>query len=153
MAVDTNDSLIYTSQMIAGYFYTFNYTAKDMVRTDKEPVIYCIYAPEMEEYFIGLNFHYFNTNIIKYILVNMQKMKHIMDKDVPHIFNGHELYKCFTDVGYAVKMYKKDRVKRCYRIKNSSVPEILGIPSDFFMSNDQQKEMERVLSTTSNKGY
>lgn len=153
MAVDTNDSLIYTSKIIAGYFYKFNYTAKQKVGTDQSPVIYCIYAPEEENYFIGLNFHYFNPHIITTILVNMQKMKQIMDKDVPHIFNGYELYRCFTDVGYGVKMYRKERARNCYRIKNSSITEILGISSEFFMSNDIQKNMERELSTTSNKGY
>lgn len=153
MAVDNNEALIFTSKIIAGYFYTFNYTAKQKVGTDQAPVIYCIYAPEMDDYFIGLNFHYFSQHIVARILVNMQKMKHIMDNDIPHIFNGHDLYKCFTDVGYGVKMYKKERVRHCYRIKNFNLAEILGISSDFFMSNDQQKEMERELSTTSNKGY
>ena len=153
MAVDTNEALEYTSQVIAGYFYTFNYQAKNIVGTDKSPVIYCAYAPPMESLFAGINFHYFNTDVIKKILTNMQKMKNIMDKDVPCIFNGYELNSCFSDIGYGLKMYRKERVRSCYRIKNDYIGEILGIPSDFFMSNDIQKDALRKLSTTSNKGY
>lgn len=153
MAVDTNEALEYTSQVIAGYFYTFNYQAKNIVGTDKSPVIYCAYAPPMESLFAGINFHYFNIDVIKKILTNMQKMKNIMDKDVPCIFNGYELNRCFTDIGYGLKMYRKERVRNCYRIKNDYIGEILGIPSDFFMSNDIQKDALRELSTTSNKGY
>lgn len=153
MAVDTNEALEYTSQVIAGYFYTFNYQAKNIVGTDKSPVIYCAYAPPMESLFTGINFHYFNTDIIKKILTNMQKMKNIMDKDVPCIFNGYELNRCFSDIGYGLKMYRKERVRSCYRIKNDYIGEILGLPSDFFMSNDIQKDALRELSTITNKGY
>lgn len=153
MAVDTNEALEYTSQVIAGYFYTFNYQAKNIVGTDKSPVIYCAYAPPMESLFAGINFHYFNTDIIKKILTNMQKMKNIMDKDVPCIFNGYELNRCFSDIGYGLKMYRKERVRSCYRIKNDYIGEILGLPSDFFMSNDIQKDALRELSTITNKGY
>jgi hypothetical protein len=153
MAVDTNEALEYTSQVIAGYFYTFNYQAKNIVGTDKSPVIYCAYAPPMESLFAGINFHYFNTDIIKKILTNMQKMKNIMDKDVPCIFNGYELNRCFSDIGYGLKMYRKERVRSCYRIKNDYIGEILGLPSDFFMSNNIQKDALRELSTITNKGY
>jgi len=153
MAVDTNEALVYTSQVIAGYFYTFNYQAKDIIGSDKSPVIYCAFAPPMDPHFAGINFHYFNTDIVMKILVNMQKMKNIMDKDVPTIFNGYELNRCYSNIGYGLKMYRKERVRSCYRIKNEYIGEILGIPSEFFMSNDIQKNTLRELSTTSNKGY
>lgn len=153
MALDNSEMLEYTKNVKAGYFYVFGYNAKTKEESDSNPVIYCAYAYPMDNFFVGINFHYFNDSIKVYILQNMQKNKNILDDDIPHIFNGEELYNTFSDIKYGLREYNKSRVNGCYRIKNKYVPEFLKLPSRFFMTTDSEQEALRELQKNTNKGY
>ena len=132
----------------AGYFYTFGYIAKTKMFTDVNPVIYCAYAPKDSNNFIGINVHYFNKDIMVKIILEMQKMQFILNDDIQHIFNGIQLNKCFSNIGFGMKEYNKTRIinGKCYRIRNKYIPEFLQLPSKFFMTNDIEQDMQRELS-------
>lgn len=138
----------------AGYFYTFGYNAATKMRSDATPIIYCVYAPPDSLNFTGINFHYFNETINVHILTEMQKTGFIFDDDKQHIFNGVQLHKCFSNIGFGLREYNKSRIAgRCFRIRNKYLPEFMHLPSNFFMTNDEEKQIEQSVELNKNKGF
>lgn len=153
MAVTKNEMLEFASDMHAGYFYTFGYNALEKPY-DENPIIYCAYAYPTSNFITGINLHYFNDNVKIGILKNMQQAQNIFDEDIPHVFNGRQLHKCYSNIGYGLREYNKIRMSGIYRIRNAYVPEFLKLPSKFFMSNDLEKEIQLALDISAkNKGF
>lgn len=156
MAIRHDEMLEFTSvgDIKAGYFYAFGYNALAKRGTDMAPVIYCAYAPPDSLNFTGINFHYFSIETCGRILSMMNKKQFILDDDIQHIFNGSDLHECFSNIGIGMKMYNKTRITgSCFRIKNKYIGDFLHIPSEFFMTNDLEKQIQQALEINKNKGF
>ncbi len=153
MAISVNKMLEFISDFQTGYFYTFGYNALSKQKTDSNPIIYCAYADPMSNIVSGINFHYFSDKIKLLILQNMHSKQFICNEDIPHVFNGSELYQIYSNIAFGLREYNKTRMSGIYRIKNKYIAEFMKLPSDFFMSNDLEKQIEIALEIGKNKGF
>lgn len=153
MATKVNEMLEFCSEFIAGYFYTYGYNALAKNGSDSNPIIYCVFAPKTSNLITGINLHYFDDATKLTILKNMHSTQFICNDDIPHVFNGSQLNKVYSNIAYGLREYNKTRMSGVYRIKNKYVPEFLHLPSDFFMSNDLEKQIQKALEISKNKGF
>lgn len=153
MAVNTNEMLEFSKDFQAGYFYTFGYNALNKKGTDGNPVIYCAYAEPTSNLISGINFHYFNDKIKLLILTNMHSKQYICSDDKPHIFNGGQLYQLYSNIAFGLRDYNKTRMSGIYRIHNKHIADFMHLPSDFFMTNDNEQNIMNDLTNRKNKGF
>lgn len=129
-----------TSEIVNGYWYTFEYNGESSKGYDRFPFIYCI-QPSLTNLncFMGLNLHHLPLNERIEFMVNFDKLSNFREADTRKVYTREMLINTiFPGCQDAIRYYNKKNIINPMRVLNKAVPLYLEYNGDIMLSNPSQ---------------
>lgn len=141
------------TNIVNGYWYTFEYKGETKAGYDRFPFIYCIQPSETNlNCFMGLNLHHLPLQQRIQFMINFDKLSNFREADTRKIYTRDILINSiFPGCQDAIRYYNKKNIFNPKRIINKAVPLYLEYNGDIMLSNPSQLMYKYLLNNSKNQ--